>query len=96
MERTLWLEQSHSWVLYIYASVHGYTLLWLIVTSLHIIKKNKAGIIITINVFCDRMKAALDELAPGHGIKMQLVEDGSGRGAAFVAAVACRLTAAGE
>ena len=43
-----------------------------------------------------RMKAALDELAPGNGIKMKLSEDGSGRGAAIVAAVACRLAAAGE
>lgn len=42
------------------------------------------------------MKAALDELAPGNSIKIQLVEDGSGRGAAFVAAVACRLAAAGD
>ena len=55
--------------------------------------QSKAGII---KVFCDRMKTALDELAPGHGIKIQLVEDGSGRGAAFVAAVACRLKAAGD
>lgn len=42
------------------------------------------------------MKAALDELAPGNKIKMTLSEDGSGRGAAIVAAVACRLAAAGE
>ena len=43
-----------------------------------------------------RMRAALDELAPGNGIKMKLSEDGSGRGAAIVAAVACRLAQTGE
>lgn len=43
-----------------------------------------------------RMRAALDELCPGNGIKILLSEDGSGRGAAIVAAVACRLEAAGE
>lgn len=42
------------------------------------------------------MKAAMDELEPGNNIKMKLSEDGSGRGAAIVAAVACRLAAAGE
>ncbi len=42
------------------------------------------------------MRVALDELAPGNNIKLKLSEDGSGRGAAIVAAVACRLAAAGE
>ena len=47
--------------------------------------------------YCNiRMRAALDELAPGNGIKMKLSEDGSGRGAAIVAAVACRLAEAGK
>ena len=43
-----------------------------------------------------RMQAAMNELAPGNGIVMTESEDGSGRGAAMVAAVACRLAAAGE
>ncbi len=38
-----------------------------------------------------RMREAMDELAPGNGIVMKLSEDGSGRGAAVVAAVATRL-----
>ena len=38
----------------------------------------------------------MDEMAPGNGINMSESEDGSGRGAAMVAAVACRLAAAGE
>lgn len=38
----------------------------------------------------------MDEMAPGNGIVMKESEDGSGRGAAMVAAVACRLAAAGE
>ena len=42
------------------------------------------------------MREAMDELAPGNGIEMKLSEDGSGRGAAVVAAVATRLTRAGE
>ena len=33
----------------------------------------------------------MNELAPGNGIEMKLSTDGSGRGAAVVAAVACRL-----
>ena len=41
-------------------------------------------------VFC-RMDDAMKELAPGNGIEMKLSTDGSGRGAAVVAAVACRL-----
>lgn len=40
-----------------------------------------------------RMKEAMDELAPGNKIVMKLSEDGSGRGAAIVAAVASRLAA---
>ncbi|XP_065187084.1 hexokinase-1-like [Sycon ciliatum] len=44
--------------------------------------------------FAARMDAGLDMLLPaGHGVKMQEATDGSGRGAALVAAVACRLTA---
>ena len=43
--------------------------------------------------FFYRMKAAIDELAPGNGIEMKEAEDGSGRGAAIIAAVACRLAA---
>ena len=43
--------------------------------------------------FFSRMKAAIDELAPGNGIEMKEAEDGSGRGAAIIAAVACRLAA---
>ncbi len=38
------------------------------------------------------MDDAMNELAPGNKITMKLSEDGSGRGAAIVAAVACRLT----
>ena len=41
-------------------------------------------------VYC-RMKKAMNEMAPGNGIVMKLSTDGSGRGAAVVAAVACRL-----
>ena len=37
------------------------------------------------------MKDAMNELAPGNGIKMKESTDGSGRGAAVVAAVASRL-----
>ncbi len=37
------------------------------------------------------MDDAMNELAPGNKITMKLSEDGSGRGAAIVAAVACRL-----
>ena len=33
----------------------------------------------------------MNELAPGNGITIKESEDGSGRGAAIVAAVACRL-----
>ena len=40
------------------------------------------------------MKAAIDELAPGNSIVIKLSEDGSGRGAAMVAAVAQRLAKA--
>lgn len=46
--------------------------------------------------FATRMKEAMDELAPGNKIVMKLSEDGSGKGAAIVAAVACRLKASGE
>ena len=42
------------------------------------------------------MQEAMDELAPGNKIVMKRSEDGSGRGAAIVAAVACRLTEAGR
>ncbi len=42
--------------------------------------------------FPHSMDAAMNELAPGNKITMKLSEDGSGRGAAIVAAVACRLT----
>jgi len=42
------------------------------------------------------MDAAMQELAPGNKIVMKESEDGSGRGAAIVAAVACRLQVAGE
>lgn len=38
----------------------------------------------------------MNEFAPGNGIKMKISEDGSGRGAAMVAAVAVRLAATGE
>ncbi len=37
------------------------------------------------------MKAAIDEMAPGNDVVIKLSEDGSGRGAAMVAAVARRL-----
>lgn len=37
------------------------------------------------------MKAAMDELAPGHNIKLKLSTDGSGRGAAIAAAMACQM-----
>ena len=47
----------------------------------------------SIYLFFSRMKAAIDELAPGNGIEMKEAKDGSGRGAAIVAAVACRLAA---
>ncbi len=43
-----------------------------------------------------RMDEAMEELAPGNKITMKLSEDGSGKGAAIVAAVACRLQASGE
>lgn len=33
------------------------------------------------------MKEVIDELAPGNNVKITLSEDGSGRGAAMVAAV---------
>lgn len=36
------------------------------------------------------MGAAMNELAPGNKINMVLSEDGSGRGAAIAAAIACR------
>ena len=38
----------------------------------------------------------MDEMAPGNGINMSVSEDGSVIGAAMIAAVACRLAAAGE
>ena len=38
------------------------------------------------------MKTAMDEMEPGNGIVMKESPDGSGRGAAIVAAVATRLT----
>lgn len=41
--------------------------------------------------FKSRMKAAIDEMEPGNGITMKESTDGSGRGAAMVAAVATRL-----
>lgn len=41
--------------------------------------------------FRGKMRAAMNELAPGNGITIKESEDGSGRGAAIVAAVACRL-----
>lgn len=41
--------------------------------------------------FSQRMQDAMNELAPGNGIVMKLSTDGSGKGAAVVAAVACRL-----
>ena len=43
-----------------------------------------------------RMQRAMNQLAPGSNIKMTLSEEGSGRGAAIVAAVACRLRDAEE
>ena len=42
------------------------------------------------------MREAMDELAPGNKIVIKESEDGSGRGAAMVAAVAVRLAAEGE
>ena len=36
------------------------------------------------------MRVAMDELAPGNNIKIELSKDGSGRGAAIAAAIACR------
>ena len=38
------------------------------------------------------MDAAMEEIEPGNGIKMKESTDGSGRGAAIIAAVANRLT----
>ena len=38
-----------------------------------------------------RMQAGIDEMEPGNGITMKESTDGSGRGAAMVAAVATRL-----
>lgn len=38
-----------------------------------------------------RMQAGMDEMEPGNGITMKESTDGSGRGAAMVAAVATRL-----
>ena len=38
-----------------------------------------------------RMTDAMNEFAPGNGIEMKISDDGSGRGAAMVAAVAVRL-----
>lgn len=35
----------------------------------------------------------MNEIAPGNGIVMKLSTDGSGKGAAVVAAVACRVKA---
>ena len=48
---------------------------------------------INIQWFCssNRMKAAIDEMSPGNNVVIKLSEDGSGRGAAMVAAVARRL-----
>ena len=46
--------------------------------------------------FAHRMQEAMDELAPGNKIKIEKSKDGSGRGAAMVAAVAVRLAAEGE
>jgi hexokinase len=43
--------------------------------------------------FSDGMKEALDELVPGHKIQLKGTEDGSGKGAALVAAVAARMKA---
>ena len=36
------------------------------------------------------MRVAMDEFAPGNNIKIELSTDGSGRGAAIAAAIACR------
>ena len=38
----------------------------------------------------------MEELAPGNKIAMKLSEEGSGKGAAIVAAAACSLKAMGE
>lgn len=47
-----------------------------------------------VNPYIDlSMQDAMNELAPGNKIVMKRSEDGSGRGAAIVAAVACRLQA---
>lgn len=54
------------------------------------------GVVLWMCLVPSRMKAAMQELAPGNKIVMKLSEDGSGKGAAIVAAVACRLKAAGE
>ena len=43
--------------------------------------------------FIFRMRSAINELAPCNGIVIKESRDGSGRGAAMVAAVACRLAA---
>ena len=37
-----------------------------------------------------RMRVAMNELAPGNNIKIELSKDGSGCGAAIAAAIACR------
>ena len=37
------------------------------------------------------MISTMEELAPGNSVQLKKSEDGSGRGAATVAAVACRL-----
>ena len=37
------------------------------------------------------MISTMEELAPGNTVQLKKSEDGSGRGAAIVAAVACRL-----
>eukprot|EP00731_Ephydatia_muelleri_P020660 Em0013g387a len=41
--------------------------------------------------FRERMISTMEELAPGNSVQLKKSEDGSGRGAATVAAVACRL-----
>ena len=37
-----------------------------------------------------RMRDAIDDLVPGNGIEMKISENGSGKGAAVVAAMVCR------
>ena len=37
-----------------------------------------------------RMRVAMDELAPGNNMKIELSKGGSGRGAAIAAAITCR------